>query len=405
MTFRALIPAVLVALALCPAALADEPPRMAGIEMVEAWPGAEFKNPIGIVHAGDGSDRLYVIEKAGRVLMLPKWRGVGPVPSATTFLDIRDRVHAAMQGGIMGLAFHPRYAQNGKIYASYVQTHSDARAPALKFKLVVSEMTARGGKADPSTTRVLLEIPKKFPIHQAGRIRFGPDGLLYIATGDGGSKYDADGEAQNPRGMLGKMLRIDVDGRTGGKAYGIPPRNPWPNMPGRVRPEIYAFGFRNPWGFDWNEQKRLFTTEPGSTGPESREWIMEVTWGGNHGWPFNEGKKRLKAPPPHIDANAIVKPAFEWVRGQGDSGTAGIGGRFYRGSRLPSLRGKYVFGDFMRGQVYAIDLGGAKGKAVGTGWQLLGEVPDVAGVGSDAQGEVYFPSFELGMVFTLTRGG
>lgn len=390
------------------AATAAEPPQVPGVKMEEAWPDVEFNQPLGIVNAGDGSDRLFVIEKPGRVIMLPKWRGVGPVARPSTFLDIRDMCVDKAQGGLLSLAFHPKFKQNGRAFISYLATHSNAATPALKFKLVIAEMRVQGDKADKSSIRPILQIVKKFPVHHAGHIKFGPDSMLYIGTGDGGSKNDKDGNAQNPRSLLGKILRIDVDNTTGSSRYSIPKGNPWPNLRDpqdptkwRVRPEIWGFGMRNPWQFSWDAQGRMWTTEPGTTGPESREWVIQITRAGNHGWPYYEGTRSLKPLPPSVNASSLIKPAFEWLRGEGSGGTAGVGGFVYAGARVPALRGKYLFGDYMKGRIYSIDLTGGQRGVKGSNHRTVGDVPDMSAIGVDEQGELYFCAYEAGMVFTL----
>lgn len=398
-----------LAWALAPtAADAKEPPAYPDVKLEEAWPDVEFDKPIRLVNAGDGSDRLYVIEKDGVIKMLPKWRGVGAVPKPTVFLDLRADCVNNAQGGVFSLAFHPGFRSNRRAFVSYLAKHKDPKARDKRFKLVIAEVQVKGAKADRATLRAVFEIPKKYPIHQAGHIAFGPAGKLFISTGDGGSKNDKDGNAQNPKSLLGKMLRIDVDRKAGGKGYAIPADNPWPNMrvPGsttqwQIRPEIYAFGMRNPWHFSFDRAGRLWTTEPGTTGAESREWVSEIRKRGNNGWPFFEGSRALQPLPPNAARSKFQKPTFEWVRGPGDHGTAGVGGHVYTGSRVPSMRGKYLFGDYMRGMVYCIDLVGRSGAVTGKAFRKVGDVPDLSGIGRDEQGEAYFLSFEAGMIFTL----
>ncbi len=389
--------ATLTVLPLLPAAAVfAAPPQVPGVRLIEAFPDQEFPEPVAIAH--HGTERISVVSQPGRIRSCMKWRGVGRVARPQMFLDIKSRVAAIQQGGLLALEFHPRYAQNGKFYVCYLAKNA---SPTEKFKMVISEFTARGGsidtrKGDPNSERKLIEIPKKNPVHQGGDLKFGPRGKLFISTGDGGVVKE--GLSQDVRKWWGKILRIDVDARSPGKQYGVPADNPWPNVPAQVLPELYAYGFRNPWRMSFDAQGRLWTVEPGSKGPESREWVVQVQRASNHGWPYMEGKRQLRNPPASAK---LVPPVFEYVRGAGTSGTAGIGGYVYRGSRIPSLRGKYIFGDYMRGEVYCIDLAGAGRNVRGMNWRKIGDVDTLAAVGEDAQGELYFCSNDGGYLFTM----
>ncbi|MDA1194747.1 MAG: PQQ-dependent sugar dehydrogenase [Planctomycetota bacterium] len=375
----------------------SRPAQMPGVRLLEAWPDVEFKEPIDVTSARDGTDFVYVAEQKGTIQRIAKYRGSGAVPRPALFLDIKSRVYAQSQGGLLGIAFHPEHRTNRRLYVSYLAENADAQ---LKFKLVVSEFRSNGERADPRSERIVLEVPKDSAQHQGGGIRFGPDGMLYIGVGDA----KQEDSAQNPRSLYGKMLRIDPTATAGGRAYGIPQGNPWPAVEG-VRPEIWGFGFRNPWRFGWDLQGRLYAVEPGTSGAESREWIMQVKYGSNHGWPFMEGTRRLKSPAKPKD---FVPSTFEWVRGDG-GGTAGIGGTVYRGDRVKALRGKYLFGDYMRGELYCIDLATVGNdpqtqRVVGQNFRLVGEVPEFVGMGEDDQGELYFCSNDMGIIFTMAAG-
>jgi glucose/arabinose dehydrogenase len=391
-------------LTLLPAAPAQaRPPALTNVQLVDAFPDVEFKEPIHVTNGHDGSDWLYVVEQPGTIQRIRKFRGVGPVPQPSLFLDLRSKVYARSQGGLLCMACHPKFATNHLFYVSYLAKNPTPGPQDLKFKLVVAEYRSLGAKADPSSARVVIEVPKKTAQHQAGCIGFGPDGMLYLSIGDGNeSKNDQAENAQNPRMLLGKILRIDPSGRQPAhdgqpaKGYSIPNGNPWPHNPG-VRPEIWAFGFRNPWRFCWDPQGRMWVTEPGSSGPLSREWVQQVKYAGNHGWPFMEGTRQLKAPP---KAKNFVPPAFEYVRGN-EGATAGIGGVVYRGDRCKGMRGKYIFGDYMRGTVFCIDLTQQGNRVVGTNYRTVGDVPDLVSFGEDEQGEIYICANEMGAIFTM----
>ena len=387
------------ALLLLPAVRAEAgPPQLPGVQFVEAWPDVEFKEPIEVTHAKDGSDMLYVVEQKGTVQRIQKYRGVGAVPRPALFLDIRSRVYAKSQGGLLSMTFHPQFRTNRLFYVSYLAENATPGPEDHKFKLVVAEYRSNGATADAGSARTVIEITKKTAQHQAGGIGFGPDGMLYLGIGDGNESKDDQGEnAQNPRKYLGKIIRIDPSGRQAGKGYSIPAGNPWPNTPG-VLPEIWGFGFRNPWRFCWDARGRMWVTEPGSAGPESREWVTEVRYGGNHGWPYLEGNRKLKNPP---RPKQFVPRTFEYIRGP-EGSTAGIGGFIYRGDRCKLMRGKYIFGDYMRGAVYCIDLVTQGDRTVGQDFRTVGDVPELASFGEDEQGEIYMCANEMGVILTIT---
>jgi len=392
------VAALLLAL---PAGVADAaPPQIPGVQLIEAWPDVEFAEPIMVTNGHDGSDQLYVCEQPGRVKRIKKYRGVGAVPQPSLFLDLTKKVYARSQGGLLSMACHPKFKANRLFYVSYLAKNTGPDAGVKKFKLVVEEYRAGPARADPRSARTVIEIPKKNAQHQGGHIAFGPDGMLYIGTGDGNeSENDAEMLAQNAREWLGKILRIDPGHRTNGRGYAIPEGNPWPNN-APVRPEIWAFGFRNPWRFCWDAQGRMWVTEPGTSGPQSREWVTQVIYGRNHGWPYLEGNRRLKTPPA---GKNIVPRTFEYVRGTKGGSTAGIGGYVYRGDRCKSLKGRYLLGDYMRGEVYALTLTKSGDRVIGTGFGKIGDVPDLASFGEDEQGEIYMCSNgDLGVIFTLT---
>ena len=390
--------AAALVLALPAGAAHAAPPQLPDVTLIDAWPDVEFQEPIFVTHGGDGSDYLYVCEQPGRIKRIKKYRGVGDVPQPSVFLDITRLVYARSQGGLLCMACHAQFKSNGLFYVSYLAENPNPGPEDKKFKLVIAEYRSAGAKADAGSARIVMEIPKKTAQHQGGGIGFGPDGMLYIGIGDGNeSENDEKKVAQNAGSYLGKILRIDPSRREGGKGYGIPQGNPWPKVQ-NVRPEIWAFGLRNPWRFCWDAAGRMWVTEPGSSGPDSREWVTQILYGRNHGWPFMEGNFPLRTPP--AGAN-IVPRTFEYVRGAGKA-TAGIGGYFYRGDRVKSLKGRYLLGDYMRGEVYALSLVKEGDRIIGRDFGTVGDVPDMASFGEDEQGEIDLCSNgDLGVIFTL----
>ncbi|MFV1957967.1 MAG: sorbosone dehydrogenase family protein, partial [Planctomycetota bacterium] len=340
-------------------------------------------------------DTFYVLEQGGQINRIAKWRGTGPVPKPTGVLDLTSKVFPRLQGGIMGMAFHPRFAQNHRAFVNYL-----AGSPQTGFRRVLAEFTEAGGRLDPRTERVLLEIPKSLAIHNAGWIAFGPDGMLYLSTGDNGKQKEAVGLCQNPNSLLGKILRIDVDRTSPGLKYAIPADNPWANVKQGVRREIWAYGMRNPWRFSFDAAGNLWTTEPGTKGPGCHEWVVKVQKGMNHGWPFFEGTRPIEPIPDNLKNQRFVPPVFEYMRGPEPDVTAGIGGVIYRESRMPALEGQYVFLDYSRGSVYSIDVSSGKGKD----FRTVAKIPSPCALGEDAQGEIYVVSYTDGRIFGLTAG-
>jgi glucose/arabinose dehydrogenase len=255
-------------LCLTPIACAADEPALP----VELVPVAEnLERPVFITHAGDGSQRLFIIEQPGRILVLDE----GEL-AEEPFLDIVDQVESGgNEQGLLGLAFHPDFESNGRFFVNYTRAEDGAT--------VVSEFKAdAGAEADAASERVLMTIPQPYSNHNGGMIDFGPDGFLYIGMGDGGSGGDPGNRAQNPDDLLGKMLRIDVNG---GEPYGIPQDNPYAG--GGGRPEIYAIGLRNPWRFSFDrESGELYA---GDVGQNAVEEINIVERGGNYGWRLMEG--------------------------------------------------------------------------------------------------------------------
>jgi glucose/arabinose dehydrogenase len=389
MSTRLLLAGVLLALVAAPAALAAPDP-IQGVRVVDALPGVKFAAPIWIGNAPGDAEGLYVAEQDGRILRATKWRGQGQAAQPSVFLDITEKCWKKGQAGINGVAFHPGYAQNGRVFVFYVIK------TASGFEIEISEFKAAGNVAQVGTEKVLLRIPKSMQNHNGGGMAFGPDGKLWIGTGDNQIEKEAVGTSQNPASLLGKILRIDVDAAAAGRAYGIPADNPWASGAGGVRPEVWAFGFRNPWRISFDAGGGLWTAIPGR---KDREWIDKVKRGGNHGWPFRDGSAANPDMPvtPAFQGQQFVPPVFEYVRDASDSSTAAIGGYFYRGDRVPSLKGKYVFADYGRGAVYALTVVNDRGTTMGK----VGDCPSCATVGEDAQGELYFAAMEEGRILTM----
>ncbi len=318
-----------------PAVVSFDPDRVElGLQTVVAGLGA----PLLVANAGDGSDRLFVVEQVGRIRVIEDGE-LRPEP----FLDLSGRILAGGEQGLLGLAFHPRFASNGRFFVNYTDLQGDT---------VVAEFGLLSGdpdRGDPGSERLLLSFDQPFANHNGGALAFGPDGDLYVATGDGGSAGDPMGNGQNLDTLLGKLLRIDVDERTDGLEYAIPPDNPFADRDG-ARPEIWAYGLRNPWRFSFDlETGDLWIGDVGQGSFEEIDHVASTDAGLNFGWSVMEGDACFE-PLTGCDESGITLPVAVYDHGLGCSVT---GGFVYRGDSMAGVgRGLPV-----RGLLLGDDLG------------------------------------------------
>lgn len=318
-----------------------------------------LRNPLYVTHAGDGSGRLFVVEQPGRIRIVQQGR-----MREQPFLDMTDRVRYGGEQGLLGLAFHPAYKQNGRFVVNYVR-RSDGST-------VIAELQVSSDPDRSQTTeKQLLVVAQPYPNHKGGMVEFGPDGFLYIALGDGGSGGDPGNRGQNRNELLGKLLRIDVDH---GTPYAVPKDNPFVSGGGRL--EIFAYGLRNPWRFSFDRQTgELWAAD---VGQNAWEEIDIVQRGGNYGWRILEGSHCF-LPRDGCVRDGLIPPVAEYGH---DKGRCSItGGYVYRGSRLPALRGAYLYGDFCSGELFALAEGSQK--------ILLTTGLRIASFGQDQEGELY----------------
>jgi hypothetical protein len=256
------------------------------VTLVDAFPGLQFTNPVGLAPTGDG--RLCVVEQPGRVTCLQDG-------NASLLLDIRETVNDAnWEQGLLGLAFHPGFAGNGRFFVAYT-THDDGALRLVEFGASASANgTSVRDHADADSERVLLEVMQPYRNHNGGHLQFGPDGYLYLGLGDGGKYSDAFANAQNLETLKGSLLRLDVDE---GDPYGIPDDNPFAD--GGGAPEIWAYGFRNPWKFSFDSETGELWL--GDVGQDAWEEINVVERGGNYGWAYYEGSHCYESPFEHYD--------------------------------------------------------------------------------------------------------
>jgi glucose/arabinose dehydrogenase len=321
---------------------------------------------VAITHAGDGSSRLFLTRQTGQVLILENG-AVLPTP----FLDISGLVSSSGERGLLSVAFHPDYAENGFFYVDY--TNLAGNTVVARY----SVSAADPDRADPGSVHVILTQDQPFSNHNGGQLQFGPDGTLFIAFGDGGGADDPLGNGQNRGTLLGKLLRIDVDA---GDPYGIPGDNPFVGVPG-ARPEIWALGLRNPWRFSFDRVTGdLFVADVGQSSREEVDFEPAGSAGGrNYGWVDMEGSI-CRLPPGGCDA--FTAPLLEYDHGQGCSIT---GGYRYRGLRFPSLAGVYLYGDFCSGRIW----GGRESGGTWTASELLDTDLPITTFGEAEDGTLY----------------
>lgn len=353
----------------------------------EAFPLLHFDFPVDITHSNDGTNRLFVVEQAGVIKVFENKRTTA---NASLFLDIRNKVSYGGEAGLLGLAFHPDYRRNGYFYLNYT-TKAAGKLQTVIVRYRVS--ASNPSQADPASEKVLLRFDQPWDNHNGGAVKFGPDGYLYIATGDGGSWGDPHNNAQNKNVLLGKILRIDVNGSGKGN-YAIPPDNPFAGNNEGVREEIYAYGLRNPWRISFDLPTN--TLWAGDVGQNKHEEIDIIVKGGNYGWRRKEGIDCYK-PGRNCDDPSFIDPVLDLPQANGERSITG--GFVYRGKKLPSLTGKYIFGDYVSGRIFALET--KQGKAVKNSL-LVDKAGQISSFGVDANNELLICIHLTGKILRLS---
>ena len=347
-----------------------------------------LSSPVDVVSDGS-ADRMFVVEQPGRMRLMINGR-----LESRPYLNIADRVTHQGECGFLGVAFHPAFAKNGYFYVNYTTGSSRGR----DLRTVISEFRAdpKAKVVDAGTERIVMEIPQPYNNHNGGQVMFGPDGMLYTGMGDGGAANDPQNRAQNPRELLGKILRIDVTPRDG---YAVPKDNPFVGDD-RFRPEIWAWGLRNPWRFSFD--RATGTCYTGDVGQNAYEEVHVIEKGGNYGWRIREGFHPFRGneKPP---TGTLIDPIAEYGRDKGQSITGGV---VYRGKKFPALDGIYFYADYASGRFWGLKY--ADGKTLANeelrvtinGQPTINRVQPSA-FGEDKAGEVYVCDHSRGNVYVI----
>jgi glucose/arabinose dehydrogenase len=365
------------------------PPRPVALQLLASG----LDHPTSIVHAGSASDsRLFLTLQPGRIVI---WTNGQFLP--TPFLDIHERLSCCGEQGLLSVAFHPHYAQNGYFFVNYTDTHGDT--VVARYQVSASDPNV----ANPASEQILLHISQPFPNHNGGELQFGPDGYLYIGMGDGGSGGDPGCRAQGTDTQLGKILRIDVNVATA-PFYGVPPSNPFRGT--AYPPEAWAIGVRNPWRFSFDRQTGdLYIGDVGQSEREEIDFQPAGSPGGqNYGWKVMEGNtcfssQACPATTPPCGSPVYTRPVLDYSHAEGEC--AVIGGYVYRGSRIPGLLGAYVFSDLCTGRLWSTE------RAGGT-WPVRyipGTAVSINTFGEDASGELYLATDQAFYQLVPSQGG
>jgi glucose/arabinose dehydrogenase len=394
------------------------------VKLIPVFPALSVEHPVWMSEAPDGSGRFFIVDQVGRILIAAKGSDGS---QATEFLNIVDRQpNSAYEEGLLSIAFHPDFKNNGLFYIYYSQPDktdanpnpNNIQSSFFPRHSVISEFKVSAddtNHADMKSERILLEVPEPFANHKGGELGFGRDGYLYLGLGDGGLATDPFNNAQNSAALLGKFIRINVNSRATinrGKdtitlPYGIPSDNPYvdePDMGGLgARHEVYALGMRNPWR--WSFDRQTGQLWAGDVGQDLWEEVDLIVKGGNYGWNVREGAHHFKPGPPGAQ---YIDPVIEYphktellkesVFSRHGIGACVIGGYVYRGTKYPALQGIYIYGDYALGSIFGLRYNDGKVTDYGT---MLEQPKNITSFAEDANGELYLLSYD-GHIYSIT---
>ena len=346
----------------------------------------DLSQPLFATHAGDGSNRLFIVEKTGAIRIVQDTALL-----AAPFLDLSGSVSSGSEQGLLGLAFPPNFAESGHFFVNYTDRQGDTQV--ARFQVSAGDPN----RADPASAFTVLTLDQPAGNHNGGMLAFGPDGMLYIGTGDGGAANDRFGNGQNPATLLGKMLRLDVTSAPD-QPYVVPPDNPWVNVDWNgqdVRDEIWAVGLRNPWRYAFDRATgELWIADVGQNQWEEINVTAAGSPGGlNFGWPIMEGTHCFQTTV--CDPTGLVLPVHEYQHAGHCSVT---GGYVYRGQAQPTWNGVYFYGDYCSGTIWALAPDGSGGWANA---ELARPGITLSSFGEDEAGELYVTDLGSGTVYRL----
>jgi len=364
---------------------------VAAYELVNAFPGQEkFEKPLLLEHNLADPDVYYVAEQDGVIYRIPRDGALG---DRAVFLDWRARTHTAnWEEGLLGFAFAPDHADSGEVFIYYSQRVEEGGRQSVISRLGTTD--DEGLRADGDSELVVMTVPQPYGNHNGGTILFGPDEMLYVVLGDGGAANDPRDHGQNLGTLLGSVLRIDVREATAAAPYTIPSDNPFVGRDD-ARPEIWAYGLRNLWRITFDRQTgELWGAD---VGQNKWEEVNRIVRGGNYGWNLMEGTHDFKPPKAGAEVpDDLIAPVTEYSHQLGLSVT---GGYVYRGERIPELVGRYVYGDFVTGRVWAV---AARDGGAADVVELCKAPATISSFAEEPNGELLLLSFD-GNIYRLAK--